>query len=373
MDVRLAELPVIGGDIDAAYLSAALTRAGRKADVAAVEAKPFEDGRSSTAVYSLRSSAGRHVLKVFDCPSWWSAFTGRDCVEAELWASGVTRNLPAPLTCPTIDLAFNEERGEYWMLMDDVSEAITPRGGFEEQRLLWLLDGLAQLHARYWGKAEDLPVWSISQRCDFFVDSTAAAGGRIETTARLATSLERVRLFRAFMPVFLDALGPSEADFYLDHCALREPWTAALAESPATLTQGDIRRANFAAFSADKVSLFDWDFAVRAPAARDLAWFWFLQFWCYPPNDGKSLEDREPLLAFYRRRLDRALGGGLDQGRFRSLLRAMLALGLCRDRLRPDRSFDRQARPGRCSARARGLPRRDRSRQETLRRSCPLV
>jgi hypothetical protein len=55
---------------------------------------------------------------------------------------------------------------------------------------------------------------------------------------------------------------------------------------------------------------------VRAPAARDLAWFWFLQFWCYPPNDGKSLEDREPLLAFYRQRLDRALGGTLDEADF---------------------------------------------------------
>jgi len=316
MDVRLAELPVIGGDIDAAYLSAALMRAGREAEVEAVEARPFEDGRSSTPVHSLRSSAGQHVLKVFGYPSWLSAFSGRDCIEAELWASGVTRHLPPPLTCPTIDLAFNADRGEYWMLMDDVSEAITPRGAFEEQKLLWLLDGLAQLHARYWGKADDLPVWSLSQRCDFLVDSTAAAGGRIETTARLATSLEKVGLFRAFMPIFLDALGPGEADFYLDHCARREPWLSALTELPATLSQGDIRRANFAAFSADKVSLFDWDFAVRAPAARDLAWFWFLQFWCYPPKDGKSLEDREPLRAFYRRRLDRALGGTLDKADF---------------------------------------------------------
>jgi hypothetical protein len=118
------------------------------------------------------------------------------------------------------------------------------------------------------------------------------------------------------VPVFLDALGPADADFYLTHCANRGPWVDALARHPFTLTQGDVRRANFAAFAPDKVSLFDWDYATHGPAAHDIAWYWYLQFWCYPPPDGRSLEDREALRFFYRDRLHEELGGRLDPGAF---------------------------------------------------------
>jgi hypothetical protein len=41
-----------------------------------------------------------------------------------------------------------------------------------------------------------------------------------------------------------------------------------------------------------------------------------LQFWCYPPGDGKSVEDRAPLRAAYCARLEQALGERLDQAGF---------------------------------------------------------
>jgi hypothetical protein len=64
------------------------------------------------------------------------------------------------------------------------------------------------------------------------------------------------------------------------------------------------------------VSLFDWDFATRAPAAHDIAHYWYLQFWCYPPVDGRSLDDREGLRLYYRDRLNAALAGKLDTRAF---------------------------------------------------------
>src|SRR6478609_7728448 len=130
-----AGVPIVDGEIDAAYLAAALKRAGRGASIDRIELKPFDDGRSATPVYAIASPAGRHALKVFARRSWWSELSGFDCIEVELWTGGTTRALPAPLSCPTIDVAFHAGRDEYWMLMDDVSAGITPRGGFNELHL----------------------------------------------------------------------------------------------------------------------------------------------------------------------------------------------------------------------------------------------
>lgn len=316
----LADTPSIGGDIDAAYLAEALARAGRPNDVGEVLVAPIDEGRSSAAVFSLKTArAGDYVVKVLPGRAWWSEMSGVGCVEAELWASGTTRALPPPLVCPTIDLAFNAGRGEYFMLMDDVSPAIVPRGGFDEQRTLWLFDGLAHLHAHYWESdvLGRLPVWSMADRAGFFAGTAATAAGRaVEPTGFFAIAQERVPVFRWFVPTFLDLVGPDGADFYLALCTRPEAWLAALERLPMTLNQGDPRRANFAAFSPERVSLFDWDFAVVAPAASDIAWFWFLQFWCYPPGDGKSVADREPLRAAYCARLERALGESLDREGF---------------------------------------------------------
>jgi hypothetical protein len=309
-----AGVAFIDGEMDAAYLAAALKRAGRVGHVDRMARTPFDDGRSAAPVYAVASSAGRHAVKVFPRRTWWSELSGIDCIEVELWSGGTTRSLPSPLVCPTIDVAFHRTRDEYWMLMDDVSAGITPRGEFDEVRSRWLLDGLAQLHARYWESEslDRLPLWPMERRAEYFGDAIAAAGGRIPARGWIGISLEKIELFRALLPVFLDTLGPADADFYLTHCADRGPWLATLAGYPSTLTQGDVRRANFAAFAPDHVSLFDWDYATRAPAAHDVAWYWYLQFWCYPPADGRCLEDREELRFYYRDRLNEALGDRLD-------------------------------------------------------------
>jgi hypothetical protein len=311
-------LPVVDGDMDAAYLAAALKRAGRDAAAGRIVVEPFADGRTSTPVYAVASSAGRYAIKVFPRRSWWSELSGVGCVEVELWSGGTTQSLPGSLVCPTIDVAFHPGRDEYWMLMDDVSAGIMPRGTFDEERARWLLDALARLHAHYWASdaLDRLPAWPLERRAEFFGAAIAAAGGRVPDDGWIGTTLERIKLFRLFVPPFLEALASADADFYLSLCADRGPWLRALGKHPFTLTQGDVRRANFAAFGPDRVSLFDWDFAVRAPAAHDVAWYWYLQFWCYPPADGRSLDDREALRLHYRDRLNAALRGKLDPHAF---------------------------------------------------------
>jgi hypothetical protein len=276
------------------------------------------------------------VLKKFLPEPWRVSLFGTAFNEPALWTAGSTRSLPAPLTCPTIDVAFHSERGECWMLMDDVSAGVAPRGSFDEGAFRRLLDGLAGLHARHWGRDEEarqLTLLTLEQHTAMFADPCAAIGGRKGRSAWVAEVLDKVFLFRTYVPVLLDVLGSADGDFYLDLCEHRERWLAPLRGLPQTVIHGDLRRANIAMLPSG-VSLFDWDFAAQAPAAADLAWYWLLHFWCYPPSDRRTPEDREPLRAYYVERLNEALGGRLDRAAFErawdlSWLKVLTQVGFC--------------------------------------------
>jgi hypothetical protein len=336
-DRLVAGLPAIDGEVDGSYLSDVLGRAGRPTHVSHVQASRLDGGRISANVFSLKADAGAFVLKKFVPEAWRIEFFGSAFNEPALWVSGRTRNLPEPLSCPTIDVAFHRERGECWMLMDDVSAGVAPRGSFDEPIFRILLDGLARLHGQYWQQTldlDDLPILTLDQHTAMCTEPCAAAGGRTKPAGWVAEVLDKVFLFRTFVPVLLDVLGSSDGDFYLDLCQHRDRWLAPLSRSPQTLVHGDLRRANIAALPSRQISLFDWDFACRAPAAADLTWYWFLHFWCYPPRDGMTPEDREPLRAYYTDRLDEALGGRLDRREFGRVwdlcwLKAFAQIGFC--------------------------------------------
>jgi hypothetical protein len=335
-DRLVAGLPVIDGEADAAFLSGGLGRAGRPGRAGRFEVERLDGGRISAGVFALRTEAGAFVLKKFAPESWRIELFGTPFNEPALWASGLTRGLPPPLACPTIDVAYHRGRGECWMLMDDVSNGIAPRGSFDADTFRRLLDGLARLHARYWGSSPqqaELPVLTLDQHTAMFTEPCAAAGGRAAPDGWVAQVLDRVFVFRTYVPVLLDVLGSDDGDFYLDLCEQRRRWLAPLSEMPQTVVHGDLRRANIAFLPDGRVSLFDWDFACLAPAAADLAWYWFLHFWCYPPKDGKPPEDREPLKLYYVQALEAALGG-LDRREFErawelSWLKVFAQVGFC--------------------------------------------
>lgn len=256
--------------------------------------------------------------------------------EPALWLCGVTRALPAPLACPTIDVAFDAEHGEFWMLMDDVSGGIVPRGQFDEAGCRRLLEAMARLHARYWARDDELaalPLLSLAQHTRMFTEPSAAVGGQLAPDGWIGQVLDTVTLFRTYVPVLLDVLGAADADFYLDLCQHPQRWLGPLERAPQTLIHGDLRRANIALL-ASSVTLFDWEFASRAPAAADIAWYGFLQFWCYPPRDGRTPTERETLLSHYRQRLAVELGHRFDEQAFErawqlSWLKVFAQLGFC--------------------------------------------
>lgn len=314
----VSRLPVIDGEPDAAYLSAALSRAGRPGSVDRLESHRLDGGRISANVFVLRSDAGTYVLKKFLPEPWRIKLFGSPFSEPASWEHGLTRDLPPPLSCPTIDAAYHRARGECWILMDDVSAGIAPPGSFDERSFRLLLDGLARLHARYWGHSAqlaDLPILTLDQNSQMFAAPSAAAGGRTVTADWVPEVLEKIFLFNTYVPVLLDVLGPADGDFYLDLYEHRTRWLTPLSTLPQTVIHGDLRRANIAVLPSGTVSLIDWDFAAAAPAAADLVQYWFVHFWCYPPNDGKPPEDRDHLKAYYIQNLENALGT-LDRAEF---------------------------------------------------------
>lgn len=322
---------------DAQYLREALRRAGRNLEVESVEVRELDEGRQSNKVFSIRAEPeGAFVLKTFPIPSWRDPIFGKGNGEVGLWRKGVTRNLPLPVHCPTIDVFHRTDLNEGWMLMDDVSSGIVARGIYDEERLQWLLRGLAAMHAHYWDNSSVLatfPLITLETHCTYLAEPILALGGRRKVEGWIKDAIEQVTVLKPLVPLFLEVLG-SDADFYLNLAEHRKDWVDILAQSPQTLTHGDIRRANVALLARDHVSLFDWDMASRAPAATDLTWFWFLHFWAYPPKESPGPAGLESLKEYYVNELKKRVGARFDRKDFErswelGWLKAFMQLGFC--------------------------------------------
>jgi len=225
--------------------------------------------------------------------------------------------------------------------MVDASRGIMGRGVYDRDRLKWLVGALTGLHARYWEQKEtldSLPLVPLEANIAYFAEPAAALGGRVPAEGWVKEVIDNFVVLKPFLPVFLELLGSADANFYLDLCKHRADWVAALGELPQTLVHGDIRRANVAPLAAGMVSIFDWDLASCAPAANDLTWYRFLQFWCYPPNDGCDIADREPLREHYIEHLIELLGSRFDRVIFERSWDLCWLKGLCATRFLPDRS-----------------------------------
>lgn len=330
---------VVSETADLSYLRDALRRAGRPV-ATELTIEPLTDGRTAASVSRLRTRAEGgtehcYVLKIVP-PSSWRQHAGSNDTEAELWLSGVTRSLPRGVRCPTIDVA-KHASGAWWLLMDDVSAGVVARGQYDEAKAHTLMRSLANMHARYWERDAELSALALG---DFAKTASAfaqlsphIASGATASEPWLAQLSQDFWVPRILLPVMLDAIAPSDADFYLDVCRNHAGVANALAAHPRTLVHGDLRRANIS-FDGDEAVLFDWEFATCASAARDLQWFVFLQFWCYPPGDGKSLVDRDSLLATYLDTLDQIRGKPIDRAQFRvacdlAWLSALCQIGFC--------------------------------------------
>jgi hypothetical protein len=329
----MTNAPMTRGTV-ADYLRDAQARGVVPAGVRVIGLEPLTGGRTGARVIAIRPD---YVLKVLPRNTWRiSAMQTPDAGEGPLWLSGATRELPAPVACPTIDVAVHVDNDEWWMLMRDVSDGIRARGAFTERDERALLVAIACLHAHYWGGRnglDNLPLAPVRGATAALAEPIAFAAGCAESSADwVPRCVEDFTPLKMLLPTFLEMLDPVDADFFIQLASDRA-WHRGLDDATPTLNHGDLRRANIA-FAGKGVTLIDWEFASRAPAACDLQWHWFLHFWAYPPGDGSPLQAREPLRDFYLAELESALGRPIDREEFERTwdlgwLRVMSMIGFC--------------------------------------------
>jgi hypothetical protein len=329
---RADQAPQTRGTI-AGYLREAQARGVVPSGFRVEALEPLTGGRTGARVIAIRPG---YVLKVLPRNTWrLEALQAPDAGEGPLWLSGATRELPAPVACPTVDVAVHADNDEWWMLMRDVSDGIRPRGAFTENDERVFLAALARLHAHYWAGRnglDKLPLAPARGATAALAEPVLFVAGRAPAPAEwVRRCADDFTPLKMLLPTFLEMLGPADADFLIQLASDRS-WHQGLDDAALTLTHGDLRRANIA-IAGEQVTLIDWEFAASAPAACDLQWHWFLHFWAYP-HDGRAPEARAPLRDFYLAELDAALGQPIDREEFErtwdlAWLRVMSTIGFC--------------------------------------------
>ena len=303
---------------DGRYLAQTLKRRGRPAAAPGpVVEQRLDGGRTGARVSRLRCDDGSSfVLKAIPCRRGFRDALGHDG-EAAAWLRGALNGLPPPLATPMLDAAFNPERDEWWLLMEDVSSGIVSRDGWREDHTRRLFEAMAGLHARHWNgdAAMHRGLATLADTTALPIEIALYEATGVARTPWVARAAEEFQVPRMLLPDFLADAGTDNGDFYL---ALLHRWrdlVAALEMRTRTFLHGDLRRANVA-FLDDRVVLFDWEFAATGPAAVDLTWHWFLHYWAYPPEDGRHPDERLWLRDIYLLRLEEALGRPIDRDGF---------------------------------------------------------
>ena len=332
MTFRADQAPQTRGTIPD-YLREAQSRGVVPAGFVVAGLEPLTGGRTGARVTAIRPG---YVLKVLPRNTWRvEALQAPDAGEGPLWLSGATRELPAPVACPTVDVAVHVDNDEWWMLMRDVSDGIRARGAFRESDERVLVAALARLHAHYWAGRNglgSLPLAPARGATAAFAEPIAFVAGRAPASADwVRQCADDFTPLKVLLPTFLEMLGPADADFFIQLTSDRS-WHQGLDNAAPTLTHGDLRRANIA-IAGEQVTLLDWELASRAPAACDLQWHWFLHFWAYPP-DGRPPEAWAPLRDLYLAELDAVLEQPIDREEFDrtwdlAWLRVMSTIGFC--------------------------------------------
>ena len=310
-----AGLPTIAGKADAAYLSGAIARAGRNIRAADAVVTSSQARTAGCTLETLQSNIGRFFLKRIP-----DGVPGVPIVEIRLWEAGITRALPRPTHSPNLDLAFNADRGEWWLLMSDISVHMrTSRIDLDCDALRTLIDGVARLQARFWNAPE--LGWPADHSWLEYIDSLArpmlAFAGREEMNPWLRMRMDRARLEER-LPFVFDAWGADTSEFFLALCAEPARWTRPLHDLPRSIVHNDLHEGNVGIGADGQVWLLDWNGALSGPAMLDLAKFFFFRFWCFP-----KIEHAGSFAAacrdYYFDRITSAAGDRIDPGELQKL------------------------------------------------------
>jgi len=295
------DIPESTGELDLDYLGAALRRVGQPPPRGPLRIEPLLGGRTGATVQRLTVGSASYVLKLVRERSWQIAGLGvAQGGEHRLWAAGVTRELTGPIRCPVIDVSREPSTDRYRVLMSDVSTGIRERGQFKRDDTRALFSALAAMQAPHFdgGARRRAHLPAVSGTTRLLRAAVLQLCGKLDSPAPWVLELvDEFKVVGAFLPLFLEVLGPRLADEYLALVA-DDSWVDTLDAEPATLLHGDLRRANIS-IGDGAIDLFDWEFAALGPAGCDLQWHCLLHYWGYPPDGTAPGDHCDDLATWY--------------------------------------------------------------------------
>ena len=225
----------------------------------------------------------QRVLKRLEPASGWlGALSGDTRLrEVRLWSRGVLADLPAGIETAVLAwvegdrhgaLLLRDERGH--LMRDPVR---TPPGRLPAV-VVWLIDALARLHARFWcdARLRDAELGLVTPEAALLLAAPGAVAGRVasgDTEPYLPRML-------AGWEAFFRLAAPEDAAVLRGVLADPAPVVEALARLPWTLVHGDVWGPNLgmlvpvrqAPRRGRRTLLLDWALATAGPATYDPLW-----------------------------------------------------------------------------------------------------
>jgi len=227
--------------------------------------------------------------------------------------TGLLDQLPLTFHHPYLDVVYAPERGQYWALLEDVSEDMQRVGivdALPDEKLRTILSHLAAFHAKFWKRRDVLSEpWLMSLRAP--VDSWYKLV--VEVIDDVKEPSEPTRFITSEWPWVADGirnlLGSLEPDTReLIDRLFRNPerLIEAIADLPVTLCHYDFDNRNLGLREGPdglQTTVIDWEIVGVGLSSSDVGRF--LQYQ-QPPNT-------EDLLEFYLDELERHLGKKIDR------------------------------------------------------------
>lgn len=233
--------------------------------------------------------------------------------ELRAFTTGLLDQLPLTFHHPYLDVVLDDERGQYWALLEDVTADMERVGivdALPDEKLRLILSHLAAFHAHFWERHEilDQP-WLMSLRAP--VDSWYKLV--VEVIDNVPEPSEPTRFILSEWPWLADGimrlLNTLEPDTrLLVEQLFRDPerLIREVEHMPLTLCHYDFDNRNLGLrdeADGPQTTVIDWEIIGRGLSSSDVGRF--LQYQ-QPPN-------MEELIEFYLDELDRHLGEPIDR------------------------------------------------------------
>jgi len=287
--------------------------------------EPFHasDALSGSRFERVRYRGERAIIKYVSLDDDWIMRATGDLRSRQLrlLSSGLLERLPRSIDHATLAAApYVSPNGHAGaaILMRDVSPYLIPAGGgviaLETHRRF--LDHMAELHATFWGWADDLELLPLPHHYVFLTPAMvaieSARGSTHPVPREVSAGWSR-----------LHELWPKTAATLAE--LAHDPWplVQALRTTPATFLHADMKLGNLGEHLDGRSIVLDWDRCGAGPATFDLAWYLAV-------NCDRLPQSKEESIDVYRWALQRhgvSVDGWWDRQLALALMGAFLMLG----------------------------------------------